>query len=330
MEETAQRALICQTGLALLETGLVARTWGNVSSRLDPNHFLITPSGLDYHKTQPQDIVRVELSTMTWEGSRKPSGERGVHAAAYKVFPEVNFVIHTHQNCASALGLAGFDTMDITQDEQAALGGLAKAAYGLPGTKKLQKAVSAALATGAHTVLMAHHGVVVCGRDKEQAMERALLLEEICRRNLHLPEDGSRRLPEEGVQALLTAVQREIPDAEISGGSCSLLWADRGETLRAQLDDMAQMLGGQVPCVEPLAEDVIRELKKRDAVFVKGVGALVKGEDPDDREALCLLTEKSALCALHTAGMGAEVRLGALDTGLMRLVYKKKYSKRKG
>ena len=66
MEETAQRELICQTGLALLETGLVARTWGNVSSRLDKGHFLITPSGLDYHKTRPQDIVRVELSTMTW------------------------------------------------------------------------------------------------------------------------------------------------------------------------------------------------------------------------------------------------------------------------
>ncbi len=330
MEETAQRALICQTGLALLETGLVARTWGNVSSRLDPNHFLITPSGLDYHKTQPQDIVRVELSTMTWEGSRKPSGERGVHAAAYKVFPEVNFVIHTHQNCASALGLAGFDTMDITQDEQAALGGLAKAAYGLPGTKKLQKAVSAALATGAHTVLMAHHGVVVCGRDKEQAMERALLLEEICRRNLHLPEDGSRRLPEEGVQALLTAVRREIPAAEVSGGEYAVRWADRGQVLRAQLDDMAQMLGGQVPCVEPLAEDVIRELKKRDAVFVKGVGALVKGEDPDDREALCLLTEKSALCALHTAGLGVKVHLSRLDAALMHLIYQKKYAKRKG
>lgn len=139
MEETAQRALICQTGLALLETGLVARTWGNVSSRLDPNHFLITPSGLDYHKTQPQDIVRVELSTMTWEGSRKPSGERGVHAAAYRVFPEVNFVIHTHQNCASALGLAGFDAMDITQDERAALGGLAKAPTVSPAQKSCKR-----------------------------------------------------------------------------------------------------------------------------------------------------------------------------------------------
>lgn len=330
MEETAQRALICQTGLALLETGLVARTWGNVSSRLDPNHFLITPSGLGYHKTQPEDIARVELSTMAWEGQRKPSSEKGIHAAAYTLFPEVGFVIHTHQSCASALGVAGFAAMDITEDERLALGGLAVATYGLPGTKKLKGAVAAAMAGGAQTVLMAHHGVVVCGRDKEQAMERALLLEEICRRNLHLPRTEPRHLPEEETQALLAAVQREIPDAEISGGSCSLLWADRGETLRAQLDDMAQMLGSRIPRAEPSATAILRTLSKQDAVFVRGVGAIIRAADPDDREALRLLTEKSALCALHTASMGAEVRLGALDTGLMRLVYKKKYSKRKG
>lgn len=330
MEETAQRALICQTGLALLETGLVARTWGNVSSRLDPNHFLITPSGLDYHKTQPQDIVRVELSTMTWEGSRKPSGERGVHAAAYAQFPEVNFVIHTHQNCASALGLAGFDAMDITPEERAALGGLAKAEYGLPGTKKLKNAVSAALATGAHTVLMSGHGVVICGADQAQAMERARLLEDICRRNLRLPQAAPRRLPEEETQALLAAVDREVPNAAVSGGDYTVLWADRGEPLRAQLDDMAQMLGPRVLCVEPAAEDVIQALKKRDAVFVRGVGAIVQAADPDDREALCLLTEKSALCALHAAGLGVKAHLSTLDAALMRLVYQKKYAKRKG
>ena len=48
------------------------------------------------------------------------------------------------------------------------------------------------------------------------------------------------------------------------------------------------------------------------------------------REALRLLTEKSALCALHTSGIGAKVKLGTVDTALMRFVYKKKYSKRKG
>ena len=66
MEETAQRALICQTGLALLETGLVARTWGNVGSRLDPNHFLITPSGLGYEHMQPEDLVLVNSSDLSY------------------------------------------------------------------------------------------------------------------------------------------------------------------------------------------------------------------------------------------------------------------------
>ena len=45
---------------------------------------------------------------------------------------------------------------------------------------------------------------------------------------------------------------------------------------------------------------------------------------------LCLLTEKSALCALHTAGLGIKVHLSALDAALMRLIYQKKYAKRKG
>lgn len=158
-------------------------------------------------------------------------------------------------------------------------------------------------------------------------MKRAQLLEDICRRNLCMPQAAPRRISEESVQALLAAVRQEVPDAEVSGGDYAVLWADRGEALRAQLDDMAQMLGPRVLCVEPAAEDVIPALKKRDAVFVRGVGAIVQAADPDDREALCLLTEKSALCALHTAGLGIKAHLSALDAVLMRLIYQKNMPK---
>ncbi len=72
---------------------------------------------------------------MTWEGARKPSGERGVHAAAYAQFPEVNFVIHTHKAAPSALGLAGFDAMDITPEERAALGGWPRPNTACPSPK---------------------------------------------------------------------------------------------------------------------------------------------------------------------------------------------------
>ena len=179
-------------------------------------------------------------------------------------------------------------------------------------------------------MLMAGHGVVICGEDQSQAMNRAKLLEDICRRNLRLPQTEPRRLPEEKIQALLAAVQREIPDAEISGGDGAVLWADRGEALRAQLDDMAQMLGSRIPCAEPSAAAILRMLSKQDAVFVRGVGAIIRAADPDDREALRLLTEKSALCALHAAGLGVMAHLSGLDAALMHLIYQKKYAKRKG
>ncbi len=325
VEESIARALICDTGRELLKTGLVARTWGNVSCRLDEKHFLITPSGLDYLKTTPEDIARVE-----WEGKRKPSSEKGVHAAAYELFPEVGFVIHTHQNCASAIGLAGFDSMDITAAEREALGGVAKAEYGLPGMKKLKNAVRAAMQTGAHTVFMVNHGVVVCGKDKKQAMERVQLLEEVCRRNLRVSTAAPKRLAGKKASALMDAVRAEIPTAELSGGDYAVMWANTKRTLHAQLDDMAQMLGSHVNCVKASPKKIVRALKERDAVFVQGLGAVVKADDPDDREALRLLTEKSALCALHTSGIGAKVKLGTVDTALMRFVYKKKYSKRKG
>lgn len=136
MEESKARQLIVDTGKKLLENGLVARTWGNISCRLDEDNILITPSGLDYMITKEKDIVKLNLSTGRWQGIHKPSGERRVHIAAYQVFPDVNFVIHTHQTYASALGLAGFESLDITEEEKKILGGIRLADYGLPGTKK--------------------------------------------------------------------------------------------------------------------------------------------------------------------------------------------------
>ena len=57
MDEKLGRGQLVQTGRELLEKGLVARTWGNISCRLDDESFLITPSGLDYMKTTDEDIV---------------------------------------------------------------------------------------------------------------------------------------------------------------------------------------------------------------------------------------------------------------------------------
>ena len=119
MNNRNERELLVETGRELLEKNIVARTWGNTSCRVDDEHCLITPSGLDYMQTTEEDIVLLDLKSGEWEGRRKPSGERGVHIAAYRQFPGVNFVIHTHQNYATAIGLTGIDSLQITEEEMA-------------------------------------------------------------------------------------------------------------------------------------------------------------------------------------------------------------------
>ena len=145
MDEKTLRAQVAETGRLLLEKRLVARTWGNFSARLDETHFVITPSGLGYEQMIADDMVRFCIADETWEGTRKPSSEKGIHAAAYRLFPEVGFVIHTHQAYATALGLTEHGQLGLTEEEREALGGVAWAEYGLPGTKKLREAVAAAL-----------------------------------------------------------------------------------------------------------------------------------------------------------------------------------------
>ncbi len=329
MEESKARKLLVDTGRELLETGLVARTWGNVSCRLDADSFVITPSGLDYTKTGEEDIVKMNLATGEWQGIHKPSGERGVHIAAYQVFPEVNFVIHTHQTYATALGLAGFPHLDITEEEKETLGGIMLADYGLPGMKKLTNAVKAALQTGAKVVLMIHHGVLICGGSQEETMSKAILLEEICKRNIKGSFEVTQGTTANEAQTLLSAVREKFQYAALVQTPAAVVCANRGIPVYAQVDDMAQMIGRKISVVSGGAVKILKTLEKADAVLVPGVGAVVRSESEDDTTALKLLADKAAVCSIHAAALNVKARIGFIDAALMRLVYQKKYSKQK-
>ncbi len=325
MDEKTIYEQVAETGRLLLEQRLVARTWGNFSARLDETHFVITPSGLGYEQMSADDMVRFCLADETWEGTRKPSSEKGIHAAAYRLFPEVGFVIHTHQAYATALGLTEPAQLSLTEEEREALGGVAWAEYGLPGTKKLKEAVAAALQTGAHTVLMRHHGALVCGRDRADALYRASLLETVCRRSCRCETP----VPEpQDPAAILSRVREVFPNAAAETGEASRAWSGLRIPLRAQLDDAAQMIGAQIPFARD--EQELRVLLcNYAAVFLPGVGAVVCGGDAADTEALKVLTDKAAIAALHTRALDCRAVLRLFDRVLMRQVYRLKYSKQK-
>ena len=62
---------ILSSCLRLVETGLIARTWGNISARLSDEEFLITPSGRAYETLTPEELVVVKIKDHSYEGEIK-------------------------------------------------------------------------------------------------------------------------------------------------------------------------------------------------------------------------------------------------------------------
>ena len=186
MDKEQAKLQVIQAGKMLCEKGLIQRTWGNVSCRIDQNYFAITPSGRDYLSLTPEDIVVVNIHDLTYAGEIKPSSEKGIHAACYLLRGDVNFVIHTHQTYASLAGLTGRDINGLTGENESVIGSnVPLAAYGLPGTGKLRAGVVAALQRStSKAVLMHHHGALCLGGSLEDAFDVANRLEDVCKNEL--------------------------------------------------------------------------------------------------------------------------------------------------
>ncbi|MDC7234088.1 MAG: class II aldolase/adducin family protein [Spirochaetales bacterium] len=176
------RKTVIEAGHKLVQEGLVARTWGNISCRVDTNSFVITPSGRTYDELTEQDIVQVQIQDLAWEGSVKPSSEKGLHAEVYKLNDSCGAVIHTHQPNASAVAAARREIPLISDEMGSVIGKtIPCAGYGLPGTKKLKTASAAALKeSGSKASLMANHGAVCWGSDMADAFLVATTLETVC------------------------------------------------------------------------------------------------------------------------------------------------------
>lgn len=334
MNEQEARSLVTSTGRQLLREGLVVRTWGNVSCRLDDTRFLITPSGLGYNQTKDEDLAIYDWQTKEWEGPHKPSSEKGIHAAAYELFTDAGFVIHTHQAYASALSVYGADDLDITPKEIHRLGGVGAAGYGLPGTKMLLKEVMKVMDEGNRTILMKNHGAVIIGKDRDDAYERALLLEEICKRSFKGGKYIHPVKPNAKINRMITNLQKTYPNAAWVDHEAVVAWSKSGKPLVAQLDDMAQMIGRKIDVVAEknaftLEEKLYEALEKKNAILVRGFGAIVNGKDEDDTIALKALVEKACITKLHTYASKVNPTISPVDSSLMYMVYQNKYSKLK-
>ena len=94
--------------VSLSKTGLADITFGNVSViHRDAGVFAIKPSGVDYDKLTPEDIVLVDLEGKIVEGERRPSSDTPTHRRLYQAFADIGAIVHTHSRNAVAFAQAG-------------------------------------------------------------------------------------------------------------------------------------------------------------------------------------------------------------------------------
>lgn len=178
MDINKAKQQVILAGKALMECGLIVRTWGNVSCRIDKDTFVITPSGRTYDSLTPDDVVLCRVEDASYDGNVKPSSEKGAHAIVYRMFEDANFVIHTHQVQASAISGVGIKSMP-TKGFSMLGDTVPISKYGLPSTKKLANGIAKALkSTDSHAVIMTNHGALCYGKDYDEAFLAANQLEE--------------------------------------------------------------------------------------------------------------------------------------------------------
>ena len=104
----ALKRQVLEANLALVQYQLVTLTWGNASGiARNEGLVVIKPSGVPYDELGVDDLVVVNLSGTTVEGTRRPSSDTPTHIELYKAFPVIGGIAHSHSLCATSFAQAG-------------------------------------------------------------------------------------------------------------------------------------------------------------------------------------------------------------------------------
>ena len=192
MKENQLKTKVLETAQAMNASGINRGSSGNVSAR-GGEGFIITPTGMPYERCTPDDMVHVDFDG-TPHGDRKPSSEWRFHRDIYQAYPKAGAVVHTHASFATSLACMDVEIPPFHY-MIARFGGdtVRCASYALFGTQELSDAMIVAL-RDRRACLMAHHGMVVFGRNLEHALALAVELETLCEQYWRTLQMGQPKL----------------------------------------------------------------------------------------------------------------------------------------
>ncbi len=193
LEELKEKVYLAN--MELPKRDLVTFTWGNVSGiDRDKGYFVIKPSGVDYDKLKPEDMVVVDLDGNVVEGEYNPSSDTPTHAELYKAFPTIGGIVHTHSPAATSWAQAGRDiplygtthadyiygpvpcARSLTDEE---IGGEYEKNTGLVIEETFKERDINPEYVPA--VLCTNHGPFTWGKDADEAVHNAVVLEEVAK-----------------------------------------------------------------------------------------------------------------------------------------------------
>lgn len=180
--ERSLRQAVIDTCLALDAKGINQGTSGNVSVRCEsgnPNAgFYLTPTSIPYATMRPEDLVHVALDG-TVTGRARPSSELPFHLAIMRARPDAQAIVHTHSTHATAVSCLR-ESIPAIHYLVALFGGndIRCADYATFGTEALSQNVLTALA-GRRAALMANHGLIVLGKNLDQALALTVEAEQL-------------------------------------------------------------------------------------------------------------------------------------------------------
>ncbi len=195
LEELKEK--VFKANLDLVKLGLVVFTWGNVSGiDREKGMIVIKPGGVEYDVMKQEDMVVVDFEGKVVEGKYKPSSDTPTHLVLYKNFPTIGGVVHTHSPMASSWAQAGrsIPVLGTTHADYF---------YGdIPCTRKLTSEEvknSYEIETGnviietftdlnpdtIPGVIINNHGPFSWGKDADNAVRNAKVLEEVAKMAYH-------------------------------------------------------------------------------------------------------------------------------------------------
>ena len=176
------REVLVDLHTQMKDAELVVWSGGNISQRVEGG-FLIKPSGLLYSQLTAESMVFCDLDGNVIDGKHAPSSDTASHAYIYRNMPEVNGVVHTHSNYASAWAAVEKPIPCILTAIADEFGGeIPLGPFAIIGDDSIGKGVVETLKSSrSKAVLMRQHGVFTVGKDAKSALKAAIMCEDVAK-----------------------------------------------------------------------------------------------------------------------------------------------------